>query len=404
MVEARLPLSGIKVLDLSRVLAGPWCAMTLADLGADVIKVEHPVRGDDTRGWAPFKSGQSAYYLFLNRNKRSVALDITDSQVQDMLHAYIAHADVVIENYRIGTLAKYRLDYDTLRAINPRLIYCSVTGYGHSSPMADRPGYDFVAQAEGGLMAATGEIEGAPMKVGVAVADLYGGMNATQSVLAALIARDRYGIGQHIDIALLDGQVQAMLNVSSEYLVTGVPPARFGNAHPAVVPYEAFQAQDGSFVLAVGNDLQFGVLCRKVINQPDWAVDERFVTNAARVTNRHVLTEGLTAIFTTRPTAEWLELLTECGVPNGKIRAIDEVLNAPEVIARDMVWSVEHPVIGTLRMVGSPLKLSETPVRRPSAPPLLGEHTDEVLGEVFGVGAAALSAMKARGVAGPRQA
>lgn len=278
MAEPRLPLSGIKVLDLSRVLAGPWCAMTLADLGADVIKVEHPERGDDTRGWAPFKIGQSAYYLFLNRNKRSVALDITDTAVQDMLRAYIAHADIVIENYRVGALAKYRLDYASARAINPRIIYCSVTGYGHTSPMADRPGYDFVAQAEGGLMAATGEIDGRPMKVGVAVADLFSGMNATQSILAALIARDRYSIGQHIDIALLDGQVSAMLNVASEYLVTGAAPSRFGNAHPAIVPYEAFEAADGYFVLAVGNDLQFAILCRQVIGRPEWAEDARFVT------------------------------------------------------------------------------------------------------------------------------
>ena len=403
MTEARLPLAGIKVLDLSRVLAGPWCAMTLGDLGADVIKVEHPVRGDDTRGWAPFKMGESAYYLFLNRNKRSVALDITDPAVQDMLRAYIVEADIVIENYRIGTLEKYRLDYVSAKAINPRIIYCSVTGYGHSSPLAERPGYDFVAQAEGGLMAATGDVDGQPTKVGVAVADLFSGMNATQSVLAALIARDRYGIGQHIDIALLDGQVAAMLNVSSEYLVTGIPPKRFGNAHPAVVPYEAFEAADGNFVLAVGNDLQFGVLCRRVIDRPEWADDAKFTTNAARVVNRRELADGLNAIFRTRPAAVWLQLLTECGVPNGKIRRIDEVLNAPEVLARDMVWTVEHPVIGPLKLVGSALKLSETPVRRPSAPPMLGEHTDEVLRDVFGLDEAALGDMKARGVAGLRE-
>ena len=402
MAEPRLPLSGIKVLDLSRVLAGPWCAMTLADLGADVIKVEHPVRGDDTRSWGPFRMGESAYYLFLNRNKRSVALDITDHEVQDMLRAYIAEADVVIENYRVGTLEKYRLDYASARAINPRIVYCSVTGYGHASPMAHRPGYDFVAQAEGGLMAATGEVDGQPSKAGVAVADLFSGMNATQSVLAALIARDRYGIGQHIDIALLDGQVAAMLNVASEYLVTGVPPVRFGNAHASVVPYQAFEAEDGDFVLAVGNDLQFEVLCRKIIDRAEWAGDPKFRTNAARVTNRRELTDELNAIFRTRRTADWLERLTECGVPNGKIRRIDEVLDAPEVLARDMVWSVEHPVIGTLRLIGSPLKLSETPVRRPTAPPMLGEHTDEVLLDVFGVGQTVLGAMKARGVAGPR--
>lgn len=376
--------------------------MTLGDLGADVLKVEHPVRGDDTRGWAPFKNGQSAYFLFLNRNKRSVALDISDREVQDMLRSYIAEADIVVENYRVGALEKYRLDYASVREINPRIIYCSITGYGHSSPMAERPGYDFVAQAEGGLMAATGEIDGQPVKVGVAVADLFSGMNATQSVLAALIARDRYGIGQHIDIALLDGQVAAMLNVSSEYLVTGVPPARFGNAHPAVVPYEAFEAEDGYFVLAVGNDLQFATLCREVIGRPEWAEDEKFQTNATRVINRGELADMLNKIFSAKPAADWLRLLTACGVPNGKIRRIDEVLNSPEVIARDMVWSVEHPVIGSLKLVGSPLKLSETPVRRPSAPPMLGEHTDEVLRDVFGVSESALGTMKARGVAGPR--
>jgi crotonobetainyl-CoA:carnitine CoA-transferase CaiB-like acyl-CoA transferase len=376
--------------------------MTLADLGADVIKIEHPVRGDDTRGWAPFKNGESAYYLFLNRNKRSVALDIGDAEVQDMLRAYIAQADIVIENYRVGALEKYRLDYASARAINPKIIYCSITGYGHSSPMADRPGYDFVAQAEGGLMSVTGDVAGRPSKVGVAVADLFGGMNATQAILAAIIARDRFGIGQHIDIALLDGQVAAMLNVSSEYLVTGVPPARFGNAHPAVVPYEACKAKDGYFVLAVGNDSQFAILCRDVIDRPQWADDERFRTNAARVTNRGRLTSDLSDIFATRRTEEWLGLLTKAGVPNGKIRQIDEVLNAPEVLARDMVWSVEHPVIGPLKLVGSALKLSETPVRRPSPPPMLGEHTDEVLREVFGIGEAALAGMKQRKVAGRR--
>ena len=400
MGEARLPLAGIKVLDLSRVLAGPWCAMTLGDLGADVIKVEHPKRGDDTRAWAPFLNGESAYYLFLNRNKRSVALDLADAEVQDLLRSYIAEADIVIENYRLGALAKYRLDYASARAINPRIIYCSITGYGHSSPMAGRPGYDLVAQAEGGIMSVTGDVDGEPTKVAVAVADLFGGLNATQSILAALIARDRYGIGQHIDIALLDGQVAAMLNVSSEYLVTGVPPKRFGNAHPAVVPYQAFPAKDGYFVLAVGNDTQFGVFCRDVLGQPELAADERFRTNAARVTHRVELAGRLSDRFMTEPVSHWLAALTAAGVPNGKIRDIEEVLNAPEVLARDMVWTVEHPVLGQLKLVGSPLKLSETPVRRPSAPPMLGEHTDEVLTEVFRVEQGRLDRLKARGAAG----
>ena len=246
----KLPLQGMKVLDLSRILAGPWCAMTLADLGADVIKIEHPDGGDDTRGWAPFVNGQSAYYLFLNRNKRSVAMNIADAEAQEILRDYVREADVVIENFRVGALEKYGLDYASVRVLNPRIVYCSVTGYGHSSPMASRPGYDLVAQAEGGIMSVTGSADGPPTKVAVAVADLFAGMNAVQSVLAALIARDRFGIGQHIDIALLDGQVSAMLNVASEYLVTGVPPRRLGNAHPSVVPYQAFPTQDGNFVLA----------------------------------------------------------------------------------------------------------------------------------------------------------
>jgi crotonobetainyl-CoA:carnitine CoA-transferase CaiB-like acyl-CoA transferase len=402
MHVARLPLAGIKVLDLSRILAGPWCAMTLGDLGADVIKIEHPARGDDTRGWAPFVGGESAYYLFLNRNKRSVALDIADADVQDLLRAYIAEADIVIENFRAGSLKKYGLDYESARAINPRIIYCSITGYGHSSPMAARPGYDLVAQAEGGLMSVTGSVDGPPTKVAVAVADLFGGMNATQSVLAAVIARDRYGVGQHIDIALLDGQVAAMLNVSSEYLVTGIPPQRFGNAHPAVVPYQAFSSKDGHFVLAVGNDTQFAAFCDKVINRPELAVDERYRTNGARVLNRDSLVATLTKVFSHAPTVHWLGALTACGVPNGKIREIDEVLNAPEVLARDMVWTVEHPVLGPLKLVGSPLKLSETPVRRPTAPPMLGQHTDEVLTSVFGVDQDRLSELKKRGVVGKR--
>ena len=398
------PLDGFKVLDLSRVLAGPWCTMTLADLGADVIKIEHPLNGDDTRGWAPFKAGQSAYFLFLNRNKRSVAMDITDPEVQEILQGYIAEADIIVENYRAGALKKYRLDYETARRINPRIIYCSVTGYGHASPMAARPGYDFVAQAEGGMMSVNGEVEGAPTKVAVAIGDLLAGMNATQSVLAAVIARDRDGIGQHLDIALLDGQVAAMMNVASEYLVTGVPPRRFGNAHPSVVPYQAFPAADGYFVLAVGNNSQFLTLCRHVIDRTELASDERFRTNAARVENRETLSEILTSIFKMRPAAEWLEKLTANGVPNGKIRNIAEVLNAPEVLARNMVWDVEHPELGSFRMIGSPLKFSETPLRRPSAPPILGQHNTEVLREVFGLSAERQVALQLRGVLGGNDA
>ena len=394
------PLDGFKVLDLSRVLAGPWCTMTLADLGADVIKIEHPLNGDDTRGWAPFKAGQSAYFLFLNRNKRSVAMDITDPEVQEILHGYIAEADIIVENYRAGALKKYRLDYETARRINPRIIYCSVTGYGHASPMSSRPGYDFVAQAEGGMMSVNGDVDGAPTKVAVAIGDLLAGMNATQSVLAAVIARGRDGTGQHLDIALLDGQVAAMMNVASEYLITGVPPRRLGNAHPSVVPYQTFPAADGYFVLAVGNNSQFLTLCRDVIDRPGLASDERFRTNALRVENRDALSEILSVIFKVRPAAEWLEQLTASGVPNGKIRNIAEVLNAPEVIARDMVWRVEHPELGSFRMIGSPLKFSETKLRVPSAPPTLGQHNTEVLREVFKLSTDRMAALRSRGVLG----
>ena len=404
MTETPLPLAGVKVLDLSRVLAGPWCTMTLADLGADVIKVEHPERGDDTRGWAPFVHGESTYFLFVNRNKRSVALDISDLEVQDALRAYMAQADIVVENYRPGALTKYRLDYDSARALNPRIIYCSVTGYGHASPMADRPGYDFVIQAEGGIMSVTGEVDGMPLKAGVPIADLLSGMNATQAILAALIARDRYGIGQHIDIALLDSQVSGMMNVASEHLLTGQPSRRYANAHSSIVPYQAFATADAHIVVAAGNDAQFASLCRKALDRPELALDERFKTNGGRVTYRDVLVPMLAEIFRQHGSAYWVAALTRAGVPNGKIRKVEEALTAPEVLARDMVWQVEHPVIGELKLVGSPLKMSGTPVRRPAAPPVLGQHTDEVLSEAFGLKSGEIAQLRARGVAGVKKA
>lgn len=281
------PLAGRRVLDLSRVLAGPWCTMGLADLGAEVIKVEHPKGGDDTRHWGPpYVGGEAAYYLCANRNKQSLALDISTPQGQAIVRDLAMRSDVVVENYKLGGLDKYGLDYASLAAINPAIVYCSISGYGRASPIAERPGYDYVIQAEAGLMSVTGEVDGQPMKVGVAVADLFTGMAATQAILAALIARDRDGVGQHIDMALYDCQLAMMANVASAYLTTGVDPKRYGNGHPTVVPYQVFDTADGRVVIAVGNDRQFAYLCTDLLDRPDMPADPRFGTNGARVANR----------------------------------------------------------------------------------------------------------------------
>ncbi|CAN5462335.1 CaiB/BaiF CoA-transferase family protein [soil metagenome] len=393
-------LQGIRVLDLSRVLAGPWCTMTLADLGADVVKIEHPVSGDDTRGWGPpYAPGhQSAYYLCTNRNKRSVAIDITRAEGQSMLRDLAAQSDVLVENFRFGGLARYGLDYEQLKLINPRLIYCSISGYGRASPMADRAGYDYVVQAEGGLMAITGETEGEPMKVGVAVADLFTGGNATQAILAALIARGRTGVGQHIDMALFDSQLAMLANVASAYLVGGKEPARHGNGHATVVPYQVFVTADSPIVLACGNDRQFKLLCEQVIDAPALAEDPRFAKNSARVTNRLELIPTLAAIFAAQPAKTWLQRLDALGIPAARVRSVGQALESPEASARSMVVEVDHPTAGRVRLVASPLKLSATPVREAVAPPLLGQHTADVLQELLGLDAAAVAQLAECGV------
>ena len=377
------PLKGRKVLDLSRVLAGPWATMILGDLGADVIKVERPGSGDDTRHWGPpFANGEAAYYLCANRNKRSLALDIASPEGQAILREMAAAADVVVENFKAGALAKYGLDYESLRAVNPRLVYCSITGYGHDSPEADRAGYDYVVQAEGGLMAVTGPIEGPPMKVGVAVADLFTGMAAVQAILAALIAADRDGRGQHIDMALIDCQLAMLANVGSAALVSGGEPQRWGNAHPTIVPYELFDCADAPIVLAVGNDRQFRALCEKVIERPELADDPRFARNADRVTNREVLVPLVAVALAARSADEWLGRLAEHGIPAGKVRGVHEALSHPTARARGMVREADHPAIPGLELVSSPLKLSETPVEWNRAPPLLGVHGEDILREM----------------------
>lgn len=374
------PLDGIKVLDLSRILAGPWCTQTLADLGAEVWKIEEASAGDDTRGWMPPEiGGESTYFQCCNRSKLSVAADLRDPGGRERIARLAEEADVLVENFKKGGLERFGLGYEQLRARNPRLIYCSISGYGRTGPRADEAGYDFAIQAESGLMAITGEPEGAPMKHGVAITDLVTGMNATQAILAALIARGKTGRGQHLDIALFDSAVALLANVASGHLATGRAPGRFGNAHATVVPYQLFDTADGVLALACGNDQQFRALCGRVLARPELAEDERYRTNRSRVLNRETLIPTLAALFRGKSTGEWIETLRAAGVPAGQVRSVPEVFAAPDVLGRGLVHEVPDRVHGTLRMVASPLRLSETAVRLPVAPPRLGEHTAEVL-------------------------
>ncbi len=392
MTTRAAPLAGRRILDLSRVLAGPWCTMILGDLGAEVIKVENPKGGDDTRGWGPpYAAGESAYYLCANRNKKSVAIDLSCVEGQAAVKALAATSDVLVENYKLGGLDKYGLDYPSLSDQFPGLIYCSISGYGRQSPRAAEPGYDYVIQAEGGLMAINGDIDRPPVRVGVAVADLFTGMFAAQAILAALIAKDRDGLGQHIDMALFDSQLAMLANVGSSCLVSDEEPKRFGNSHPSVVPYRTFESADGRFVIAVGNDHQFGILCRDLLGRPDLADDARFATNSARVKNREALDAILEPLVSQKPTHWWLESLHKVKVPCGEVRPMKAALGAAETLARGMVQSVSHPLAGTVPLIGSPLKLGRTPVVAPKAPPLLGEHSGEILGGLLGYDAAMIA-------------
>ncbi|MES2443236.1 MAG: CaiB/BaiF CoA-transferase family protein [Pseudomonadota bacterium] len=392
------PLAGRRVLDLSRVLAGPWATMVLADLGAEVTKVEHPRGGDDTRHWGPpYAGGESAYYLCANRNKRSIALDISRPEGQAIVRAMAAEADVLVENYKLGGLDKFGLDYAAIAAINPRIVYCSISGYGRASPIAERPGYDYVIQAEGGLMAVTGPVDGEPMKVGVAVADLFTGMAAAQAILGALIAADRDGVGQHIDMALYDCQLAMLANVGSAALVAGIEPRRYGNGHPTVVPYQLFDTSDGQVVIAVGNDGQFAALCERLLGRPDLAADDRFAKNSARVSNREALLAEIVPLIAARPTDWWLDGLRAVGVPTGAVRGVGAALAAPETAARGMVETVAHPTAGEVKLVASPLKLGRTPVVAPVAPPLLGQDSRTVLAGL-GYDAATIDRLIADGI------
>lgn len=393
MTQRSAPLAGRRILDLSRVLAGPWCTMILGDLGAEVIKVENPKGGDDTRAWGPpWAEGESAYYLCANRNKKSVAIDLSCAAGQAAVRALAATSDVLVENYKLGGLEKYGLDYASLSNDFPGLIYCSISGYGRSSPRAAEAGYDYVIQAEGGLMAFNGDADRPPVRVGVAVADLFTGMFSAQAILAALIAKDRDGLGQHIDMALFDSQLAMLANVGSGALVSGKEPTRYGNAHPTVVPYQTFPTADHDIVIAVGNDRQFGIFCRELLGRPEWAADERFATNAARIVNRDALIPQIKSLTSLQPSAYWLAELKRVGVPCGAVRPVREALAAPEAVARDMVLSVSHPLAGRVPLIGSPLKLADTPVVKPQAPPTLGQHSAEVLGGLLGYDAAQIAA------------
>ncbi len=377
-------LDGIRVLNLSRILAGPWCAMILGDLGAEVIKIENPGHGDDTRLFGPpFKDGESAYFLSANRNKKSLLCDLKSEEGQDILRGLASEADILIENFRFGQMEKFSLALSDLRAANPKLITCSIFGYGRESPVAERAGYDFMIQAESGLMSIIGEPDGEPMKVGVAISDLITGNNAAQAVLAALLARHDTGRGQHIDMALLDCQVAALANVASAYLMTGEAPERQGNAHAAVAPYEPFETAGEPIALAVGNNRQFETLCR-VLGLDDMVDDPRYADNASRVKNRDTLKPALEVVFKTGVRDVWLEKLYAVGLPAGALRTIEEVLESPEIAARGLIREIDHPAMGKSKLMGSPLKLSDTPVVTPQAPPMLGQHTVEVLTGVLG--------------------
>lgn len=402
-------LSGYRVLDLSRVLAGPWCGQVLADLGAEVIKIERPGVGDDTRGWGPpymkaadgSDSSEAAYYQSTNRNKLSVALNLATEEGQALVRALACECDVLIENYKAGSLAKYGLDYESLSKVNPRLVYCSITGFGQTGPRAEEPGYDFIIQGMGGLMSITGEKDGVPgagpQKVGVAVSDVMTGLYSVVAIQAALLAREKTGRGQHCDMALLDVQVAMLGNQSQNYLATGRSPGRQGNAHVNIVPYQVFSAKDMDFIIACGNDSQFVSLC-DAIGLPELPKDPRFTHNADRVRNRDIIVGKLAEHFQGDTADNWVKRIHAMKVPVGVINDIGRALDEPQVVARDMLVEIPHAQNPAFRMVGSPLKLSETPVEYQRPAPMLGEHTDEVLKRRLGIDDARLAQLKAEGV------
>ncbi len=397
------PLDGLRVFDLSRILAGPTSTQLLGDLGADVIKVERPGAGDDTRKWGPpylagpdgKDTGESAYYLSSNRNKRSLTIDIAKPKGQELARRLIAKCDVMVENFKVGDMARYKLAYADLKELFPSLIYCSISGFGQTGPYAPRPGYDLLAQGMGGVMSVTGERERPPMKVGVGIADVMCGMYAAVAILAALQHRDKTGQGQYIDLALLDTQVAWLINVGLNYLISGQVPERVGNEHPNIVPYNVLPAADGHILLAVGNDAQFARFC-EFAGEPDLARDPRFLTNDLRVRNRKEIYALLPAITGRKSQAEWVDGLTGVGVPCSPVNAVDQVFADPQVLARDMKIAMAHPLAGAagVDLIGNPIKLSLTPVAYRRPPPYLGQHTEEVLRELLGLSSEDIDALR----------
>ncbi|MBU3621582.1 CaiB/BaiF CoA-transferase family protein [Polynucleobacter sp. CS-Odin-A6] len=402
-------LSHLRVLDLSRVLAGPWCAQNLADLGADVIKVERPVAGDDTRHWGPpfvkdaqgKDTAESAYFVCINRNKRSITVDISKPEGQDIIRQLAQESDIVIENYKVGDLAKYGLDYESLKKLKSDLIYCSITGFGQNGPYANRPGYDFIIQGMGGFMSVTGEAEdfpgASPQKAGVAIADIFTGMYASTAILAAVAHRDQTGQGQYIDMALLDTQIAVMANISSAYLCSDQVPSRYGNASPIIVPYQTFPSSDGWIIVAVGNDGQFKQFVTAG-GEAHLADNPLYVTNPLRVENRKLLIPLLEEMTRHKTKLEWIALLEAAKVPCGPINNFEEVFNNEQVKARGVQIEVSHPTAGSMKLVGSPMRLSETPVEVRMAPPTLGQHTQEILLERLKLDPEAIVALQAKGV------
>ena len=388
------PLHGVRVLDLTRVVAGPYCSMFLGDLGAEVVKVEQPGAGDDTRGWGPpFIGGESAYFLCINRNKQSLTLDLKSKRAAEILRALAKQADVIIENFRPGTMERLGLGESDLRRINPRLIYGSLTGFGADGPMSDWPGYDLIVQAWGGLMSITGTPDGEPVKVGVAIIDLVAGLMLGKAITAALYAREKTGVGQRIDTSLLEAEVASLINVGSNYLIGGNVPARWGNAHPNIVPYQHFKTADGYLVIGVASETIWKRFCAAV-GEGALIDDARFSNNAKRVENRNALIALLSALFCKRDNHTWFKILTQAEVPCAPVQTIDQVFQAPQVLHRKMLLEVDHPTAGKVRMAGIPVKFSDTPAAVHKPPPLLGQHNEDVLRNWLGMSAAAIEELK----------
>ena len=390
-------LRGLKVLDLTRVLAGPLCAMFLGDLGADVLKIERPGRGDDTRAWGPpFAEGESAYYLNINRNKRSMTLNLGSERGREILGELIRGSDIVIDNFKLGTMQRWGFDDAWFAKQAPGAVRCTISGYGSSGPRAGELGYDFITQAESGLMAITGEPNGEPMKLGVAIVDFCVGLFATISILGAIEARHDTGRGQHTEVNLHDTGLQMLAAIASNHLISGEPAKRYGNAHPNIVPYRTFTASDGEIAVGVGNDVQFQALC-EVLDHPDWASDPRFKNNADRVRNRDEIEGLIEERIGTRTRVEWIEAMSAAGIPNGPVNSVTDALSSAHTAAREMVVDIDHPAMGSFRSLGLPMRLSDNPTSIRRHPPLLGEHTDEVLGEL-GYDDAGITELRAQGI------